>query len=139
MDKVKTLREIGVTRLSLGVENFDDRILEENGRAHLSPEILKAWDWIQQVGFAQVNIDLISGMVGETDDNWNRCIEKIAKLRPDNITIYQMELPFNTVYSKEMREKGTVSPGCRLVTETSVGQSGNGQTDRCRLSHLQRQ
>ena len=110
LEKLETLRDIGVTRVSLGVENFDDRILEENGRAHLSPEILRAWDWIQQVGFAQVNIDLIAGMVGETDENWDRCIKKAAELRPDNITIYQMELPFNTVYSREMRDQGAASP-----------------------------
>ena len=61
--KVEAFRDIGVTRLSLGVENFDDRILEENGRAHLSPEILKAYDWIQDVGFPQVNIDLIAGTI----------------------------------------------------------------------------
>ena len=117
LDKLKTLRDIGVTRLSLGVENFDDKILEQNGRAHLSLEILKAWDWIQQVGFAQVNIDLIAGMVGETDDNWQRCVEKAAELRPDNITIYQMELPFNTLYSKEMREQGSASPVADWTTK----------------------
>ena len=45
--KINTLRELGVTRLSLGVENFSDAVLEENGRAHLSAEIYRAWDWIQ--------------------------------------------------------------------------------------------
>jgi oxygen-independent coproporphyrinogen III oxidase len=49
--KVHTLRDLGVTRLSLGVENFSDEILEENGRAHLSPEIYRAWEWIQAAGF----------------------------------------------------------------------------------------
>lgn len=110
MEKLETLRDIGITRISLGVENFDDKILEENGRAHLSPEVMRAYDWIRQVGFPQVNIDLIAGMVGETDDNWLRCIDKAIEMQPDNITIYQMELPFNTVYSKEMREQGSQSP-----------------------------
>ena len=110
MEKLETLRDIGITRISLGVENFDDKILEENGRAHLSPEVMRAYEWIQQVGFPQVNIDLIAGMVGETDDNWLRCIDKAIEMQPDNITIYQMELPFNTVYSKEMREQGSQSP-----------------------------
>ena len=109
-EKVQTLKEIGVTRISLGVENFNDAILEENGRAHLSPEIFKAYDWIQQAGFPQVNIDLIAGMVGETDENWTKCLEQARKLQPDNITIYQMELPFNTLISKEMKELGIVSP-----------------------------
>ena len=92
------------------VENFNDAILEENGRAHLSPEVYRAYDWLRKVGFPQVNIDLIAGMIGETDENWHRCIDEALKLEPDNITIYQMELPFNTLISKEMREHGVTSP-----------------------------
>jgi len=92
------------------VENFDDRILEENGRAHLSPEIYRAYEWIQQVGFPQVNLDLIAGMVGETEENWADCVKRIDELEPDNITIYQMELPHNTIISTEMKELGTASP-----------------------------
>ncbi|MEZ6063718.1 MAG: coproporphyrinogen-III oxidase family protein [Planctomycetaceae bacterium] len=110
LEKVQTLKDIGITRISLGVENFDDSILEQNGRAHLSPEVMRAYGWIQQVGFPQVNIDLIAGMVGETDENWHRCIEQTIEMQPDNITMYQMELPFNTVYSREMKEQGLDSP-----------------------------
>jgi oxygen-independent coproporphyrinogen-3 oxidase len=109
-EKVQTLKDIGVTRVSLGIENFNDQILEENGRAHLSPEIFRAYDWIRQVGFPQVNVDLIAGMIGETDENWHNCVEQVRKLDPDNITIYQMELPFNTLISKDMREHGVSSP-----------------------------
>ena len=110
LEKVQMLKEIGVTRISLGVENFNDAILEENGRAHHSPEIYKAYDWIQQTGFSQINIDLIAGMVGETDENWTNCIEQARRMQPDNITIYQMELPFNTLLSHEIRELGIISP-----------------------------
>lgn len=100
--KIVTLRELGVTRLSLGVENFSDAVLEENGRAHLSGEIYKAWDWIRAADFPNVNIDLIAGMVGETWDNWKDNIARTIALDPDSVTIYQMELPFNTVYSKDI-------------------------------------
>jgi oxygen-independent coproporphyrinogen-3 oxidase len=100
--KIQTLKELGVTRLSLGVENFSDAILEENGRAHLSGEVYKSWQWIQAAGFPNVNIDLISGMVGESWDNWKENIRKTIDLSPDSVTIYQMELPFNTVYSKDI-------------------------------------
>jgi len=119
--KLVALKEIGVTRLSLGVENLDDKILEANGRAHLSHEIYRAWDWIQQVGFQQTNIDLIAGMVGETWDNWRVCVQKTIALSPDSVTIYQMELPFNTVYSKEL----TVGKdGSSPVTATEAAASG---------------
>ncbi len=100
--KVKALRELGVTRLSLGVENFSDEVLRENGRAHLSPEIFRAWDWIQAAGFPNVNIDLIAGMVGETWENWKDNIRKTIDLAPESVTIYQMELPFNTIYSQDV-------------------------------------
>lgn len=101
-NKIKTLKELGVTRLSLGVENFTDSVLEENGRAHLSKEVYKAWDWIKAADFPNVNIDLISGMVGETWDNWKFNIAEAIKFSPESVTIYQMELPFNTVYSKDI-------------------------------------
>ncbi|HEV3138004.1 MAG TPA: coproporphyrinogen-III oxidase family protein [Pirellulales bacterium] len=100
--KVHTLVELGVTRLSLGVENFGDAVLEENGRAHLSAEVYKSWDWIRAADFPNVNIDLIAGMVGETWDNWKDTIRRTVDLAPDSVTIYQMELPFNTVYSQDI-------------------------------------
>ena len=100
--KVKTLKELGVTRLSLGIENFSDQILEENGRAHLTKEVYRSWEWIRAADFYNVNIDLISGMVGETWDNWKENIRKTIELDPESVTIYQMELPFNTVYSKDI-------------------------------------
>lgn len=100
--KVHALKELGVTRLSLGVENFSDDVLRENGRAHLSEEIYRAWDWIKATDFYNVNIDLIAGMVGETWENWQFNIDKALELEPDSVTIYQLELPFNTVYSKDI-------------------------------------
>jgi oxygen-independent coproporphyrinogen-3 oxidase len=104
--KLAAIRGLGVTRLSLGVENFDDHILEVNGRAHRSPEIFRAYRFAQSLGFPQINIDLIAGMLGETDDNWRRCIEKTLELEPDSVTVYQMELPFNTTISADVL-KGT--------------------------------
>ena len=99
--KLEAIREIGVTRLSLGVENFNDDILEENGRAHRSPECFETYKWARELGFDQINLDLISGMVGETEGNWKDCVRRALELQPDCLTVYQMELPFNTIYSKE--------------------------------------
>ena len=108
--KVESLRRLGVTRISLGVENFNDSILEANGRAHLSAEVFQAYDWIRTAGFPQVNIDLIAGMVGESWENWRDCVRKTIKLAPDSVTIYQMELPFNTTFSHSIRQEGRPVP-----------------------------
>jgi len=108
--KLETLKEIGVTRLSLGVEHFDDEILAANGRAHLSAEIYRAYDWAREVDFPQINIDLIAGMMGESEERWRDAVRRALELEPDSVTIYQMELPYNTVISREMIEKGLDSP-----------------------------
>ena len=96
--------------MSLGVEHFDDAILRENGRAHESPEIDRAWEWITAAAFDNTNIDLIAGMVGETEEKWQDCLRQAIAMQPDSVTIYQMELPFNTVYSREILDGQIDSP-----------------------------
>ena len=104
--KLAAIREMGVTRLSLGIEHFDDQVLEINGRAHRSAEIFRAYDFARSINFPQINIDLIAGMLGETENKWQDAVQKTLELSPDSVTIYQMELPFNTTISGDLL-KGT--------------------------------
>ncbi len=104
--KLKTIREIGVTRLSLGVENFSDHILDINGRAHRSREIHRSYHFARELDFPQINIDLIAGMVEETEANWQDCVRRTIELSPDSVTIYQMEVPYNTKIYQEMKAEG---------------------------------
>lgn len=104
--KLKAIRELGVTRLSLGIENFDDHILEINGRAHHSKEVMRAYNYAREIGFPQINIDLIAGMLEETDANWKECVRKTLELAPDSVTIYEMEIPYNTTIYKQMKAEG---------------------------------
>jgi oxygen-independent coproporphyrinogen-3 oxidase len=107
--KLKAIRELGVTRLSLGVENFDDHILEINGRAHHSKEIARAYACARDLEFPQINIDLIAGMVGETEANWGECVRRTIEMSPDSVTIYQMEVPYNTDIYREMKAAGKLA------------------------------
>jgi oxygen-independent coproporphyrinogen-3 oxidase len=104
--KINVIREIGVTRLSLGVEHFQEHILKLNGRAHGAKEIDRAYGFARAAGFPQINIDLISGMMGDTDADWDYAIEKTIELAPDSVTIYQMEIPYNTTIFAEMKAAG---------------------------------
>jgi oxygen-independent coproporphyrinogen-3 oxidase len=109
--KLEIIREVGVTRLSLGIENFDDHILQINGRAHGSKEIDRAYSLARRIGFPQINIDLIAGMLDETEANWRECVRKTIDMSPESVTIYQMEIPHNTVIFKEMKAMGqSVAP-----------------------------
>ncbi len=104
--KLRVIKDIGVTRLSLGIENFHDEILKVNGRAHGAKQIDKAYGLARDLGFAQINIDLIAGMVGETDENWRDCVQKTIAMSPESVTIYQLEVPYNTTLFKEMKING---------------------------------
>ena len=116
--KLHAIRELGVTRLSLGVENFDSRILEINGRAHRADEIQRAYTWARAAGFPQINIDLIAGMVEETEENWRENVRKLVELEPDCVTIYQMEVPYNTGIYKQMKTEGKlVAPVANWATK----------------------
>ncbi len=109
--KLQAIKDLGVTRLSLGIESFEDQVLEINGRAHGSKEIDQTYEFALSIGFPQINIDLIAGMVGETEPNWRESVRKTIALSPDSITIYQMEIPYNTTIFKEMKVLGqTVAP-----------------------------
>src|SRR5262245_36304492 len=100
--KLDAIRALGVTRLSLGVESFDDGVLDLNGRAHRSPEIFRAYETARRLDFPQINIDLIAGMLGETDEGWRESVRRTIDLDPDSVTIYQMELPYNTTISSDL-------------------------------------
>lgn len=116
--KLHAIRELGVTRLSLGVENFDSHILEINGRAHRADEIQRAYNAARAAGFPQINVDLISGMVEETEENWRENVRKLIELNPDSVTIYQMEVPYNTGIFKQMKAEGKlVAPVANWATK----------------------
>ena len=104
--KLAAIRQMGVTRLSLGVENFSDHILSTNNRAHESKQVFSAYQSARNIDFPQINIDLISGMLGETEGNWIQNIRQTIDLSPDCVTIYQMEVPFNTGIYHQMKAEG---------------------------------
>lgn len=108
--KLKALADLGVTRLSIGVESLDDPILERNGRAHRLQHVEEVWARARDSGIPQLNLDLISGLVGETDESWKRTVDRLIAMAPDSVTIYQMEMPRNTTFFKA-RTSGELDGG----------------------------
>jgi oxygen-independent coproporphyrinogen-3 oxidase len=103
-DLLETLRDVGVTRLSLGVQSFDDTVLALNGRIHLRADVERAFAQVRNAGFEYVNLDLMSGMLGETAESWRDSVRRVIALGPESVTIYQMEMPFNTQLYRDYRQ-----------------------------------
>jgi oxygen-independent coproporphyrinogen-3 oxidase len=105
-DRVRFLREAGVTRLSLGVQSLDDEVLAAGGRVHLRQDVERAWDVISRASFPVVNLDLIAGLTGETDESFDRGLEQVMAWRPDSVTVYQLEIPHNTRLYRSLTQGG---------------------------------
>lgn len=101
---IEELRAAGVTRVSLGVQQLDDEVLAKNGRIHSVREAERAYADIRRAGFAVVNIDLMAGLVGESDESFHRSLDRVIELGPDTVTIYQLEIPLNTPLYKAIRD-----------------------------------
>jgi len=108
--KLILLREAGVTRISLGAQQLDDAVLEKNGRVHLTADVERACEMILRAGFPVFNVDLITGLVGETDESFRNSLERLIKIAPDSVTIYQLEIPFNTPLHRALREGRLAGP-----------------------------
>jgi oxygen-independent coproporphyrinogen III oxidase len=102
--KLEALSACGVTRISMGVQSFDDALLRMNGRIHLAADVERAYGLIREEGFDWVNLDLMVGLVGETEESWRRSVDRTMELAPDSVTIYQTEVPYNTQLYRDWKD-----------------------------------
>ena len=119
IDKFSEFRNVGVNRLSIGVQSFDDNQLKFLGRIHSAKEAKNAVIKAQKVGFDNLNIDLMYGLNRQSIDECMIDITSAITLNPSHISFYQLTLEPNTFFSKfppslpsddyiwKMGEKGT--------------------------------
>ncbi|MCP5102155.1 MAG: coproporphyrinogen III oxidase family protein, partial [bacterium] len=97
--KVHLYKDLGVTRISLGVQSFDDGIIKASGRLHSAEKALNAIGTIRGVSGAMViNIDLLSGLAGESNETWVKSVDTAIGTGVHNITVYRMEAYLNTEF-----------------------------------------
>ena len=97
---------MGVSRVSLGVQSFCDPIIKLSGRGHDEKQAFRAIKIAREAGDWSVNIDLLSGLAGETEETWARSVECALATGVESITVYKMEAFANTeVYKSGVREK----------------------------------
>ena len=117
-NKFAQFRELGINRLSIGVQSFNNKNLEFLGRIHSSEEAIQAIGEAQRVGFENINIDLMYGLKDQTTELCIKDLSFAIELQPSHISFYQLTLEANTLFAKyppklpaedniwEMGEKG---------------------------------
>lgn len=107
-DKLKVLKERGVTRISMGVQSFDDGLLDKLGRQHSQKQVLKAYDLIREFDFDSVNLDLIFAIPGQDEKRLKADIRTAAALEPDHLSTYCLTFEEDTALFVQLSE-GKVS------------------------------
>ncbi|KAA8499674.1 Oxygen-independent coproporphyrinogen-III oxidase-like protein [Porphyridium purpureum] len=96
----RSFKQLGVTRASVGCQSFSDRLLSICGRAHNTDDIYRAIDALHSAQFDVYSLDLISGLPGQSLEDWHeslRCVERIA---PVHVSTYDLELASSTKFGR---------------------------------------
>lgn len=99
--RFRGFRAAGANRLSIGVQSFDDTLLQAVGRIHGGEEAVRAVHWAQDAGFASLNIDLMFGLPGQTPERAAADVERAIALGPSHISFYHLTLEANTAFYKQ--------------------------------------
>jgi oxygen-independent coproporphyrinogen-3 oxidase len=86
--RLEALKDLGVTRISLGVQSFHEAKLDALGRRHTKQQALKAYALVRDAGFASVNFDLIFAVPGQSLAEWREDLDTAVKLQPDHLSTY---------------------------------------------------
>jgi oxygen-independent coproporphyrinogen-3 oxidase len=108
--KAALLRRHGVNRISLGIQSFKEEIVFQTGRRDTEEQSLRAIALAKRVG-AEVNVDLLSGLAGETLDTWAYSVRRAIEAEVHNITIYKLQLYANTPYYSAEKHREIALPG----------------------------
>ncbi|MBI5424983.1 MAG: radical SAM family heme chaperone HemW [Opitutae bacterium] len=87
-ERLKVLRELGVTRISLGVQSFNEALLDALGRQHNPKQIYRAYDLIRAAGFPSVNLDLMFALPNQDEAQWRTDLAEVVRLAPDHLSTY---------------------------------------------------
>jgi oxygen-independent coproporphyrinogen-3 oxidase len=92
LQKLKTLRDYGATRISINPQTMEDGVLQLMGRSHDSAAVLRAYEEALEAGHENINMDLIAGLPGDTPEGFWRSIQQVLALHPTNITVHTLAL-----------------------------------------------
>ncbi len=101
-DKARLLRDMGVTRVSLGVQSWDDALLKTLGRVHTAAQAERTYEVLRASGIPAINLDLMFAVPGQRPSQWRATLEKTLALRPDHISSYCLTYEEDTAYFRKL-------------------------------------
>jgi oxygen-independent coproporphyrinogen-3 oxidase len=137
----RALLAAGASRLSLGVQSFDDSVLGEMGRHHSASDSSRAVRLAREAGFRNVSLDLVLGWPHETRTRWRRTLAALLALEPDHVSLYVLEIEGRTVLAHRQRQGRLELPDDDRVADLyleTVDRLGAAGLDRYEISNFAR-
>lgn len=134
-EKLAAYRKIGVNRLSIGAQSFDDTVLEKLGRVHKADDIIKTVEMARKAGFDNISLDLMFAVPGQDMDKWLDSMKKALELRPEHLSFYSLEISDGTVFGdlfKTGKLQETSAEEDRLMYHRALD-----MTDKAGYSHYE--
>ncbi|KAF0157720.1 MAG: oxygen-independent coproporphyrinogen III oxidase [Syntrophaceae bacterium] len=110
LEYFQQLRKLGINRLNIGIQSFDDAILKFLGRRHTAREARSVMDEARQAGFDNIGIDLIYGVYGQDMKTWRETLNKALSFFPEHLSCYQLSLEGKTPLYKQYRKDSLQLP-----------------------------
>jgi len=103
-EMLSRLKQIGVNRLSIGIQSFSDAMLQVLGRSHTSQEATRAVEYARSAGFRNLSLDLMYGLPGQTVDGWQQTLEKAIALSPEHLSVYELTVEDGTPFASMAKQ-----------------------------------
>ncbi|MEC4678365.1 MAG: radical SAM family heme chaperone HemW [Nitrospirota bacterium] len=114
-NNLSDFQKMGIQRLSIGMQSFSDKQLQQLGRHHTTKEAITAFQMARRAGFSNISIDLMYGLPNESPEDWEKTLRQAIALSPEHLSIYALSIEAGTLFDKK-RKKGTLS----LCSEETV-------------------
>lgn len=116
-DKLRTLKNGGVRRISINPQSMNDSVLEAVGRRHTVKQVCEAFDKARKVGFDCINSDIIAGLPAETEHSFEASLQQLCELSPENITVHTLSLKRSSALFRQFGNN--IGKGAKYMTDTA--------------------
>jgi oxygen-independent coproporphyrinogen-3 oxidase len=106
-ERARAWARAGIDRVSLGVQSLVQPEIVRTGRKHTAGIVATEMDLLRAAGIAKINIDLIAGLSGQTEASWGESLDWIARLEPDHVSVYMLEVDEDSRLGREILAGGT--------------------------------
>lgn len=105
-EKLEAYKRLGINRLSIGLQSANNEELKTLGRIHTWEDFLQTWNTVREIGFTNVNIDLMSALPGQTLESYEETLRKVLALKPEHISAYSLIVEEGTPFYEWFGEDG---------------------------------